>query len=822
MESKTSPLLTESSDRPAKPALAEVIGLENLNSVIQSLTDISGNTVAIHETDGTCIVKSTNTDGATQPITAAVQAASLVSWSDMVVSAITARSPQHHVGLPNGLSLYANPIMFDDVTVGCVSVAYCNAQTGGRPLDELVHGVANLTASLISETYRRRCLEPAMASPASGQDLHRQITPVVPFPADMRGPTLDASSIGGALGSSNEASDLFRCLFENSPYGQIVADAASSDLLVANRKASEILGHSPEEFIKLKLGDLSTSPKLTEEFDRSEEDATSRSIRFSCEFRHKDGSEIATETEIRHEQWIGRHVVVTTILNEPESNTAAPTTRAYERLHAQIFELTTAIKILVEPDTGLIIDANNAAAQFYGYQREDMRNRTVFDLFTEPRTDLLQELQRTKSGQRSGQHFRHRLASGEERDVEISSGPAVFDGRTILFMIVTDITDRLIAERSLRESEWRLAEAQRMAHLGSWHGNIVTGKRVWSDEQFRICGYDPGAFEPTFERVIDITHPDDRKMVADRLRYAWQNSTKLEVRHRIIRPNGEIRHIHSRGTISPDANGRPTYIMGTTLDITELTELELELRRAIDAAEAASAAKSQFLANMSHELRTPLNSVIGFAELMKARIKGPLPDAYAEYADLIHLSGRRLLETINLVLDLSKIEAGKFALDIDSVLIAELVDEVVTLMHVQADAKGLELISEIESDGERRIDIDPVRVKQVLMNIIGNAVKFTESGRVTVTYRRQEGQHAIIVSDTGIGMTETEVGVALKPFEQVHRDVFSRRMQGTGLGLSLSKRIMELHGGTLEIVSMPGRGTNVMLGFPTVPVTPSQ
>ncbi|MGO8919374.1 MAG: ATP-binding protein [Stellaceae bacterium] len=239
-----------------------------------------------------------------------------------------------------------------------------------------------------------------------------------------------------------------------------------------------------------------------------------------------------------------------------------------------------------------------------------------------------------------------------------------------------------------------------------------------------------------------------------------------------------------------------------------------ELERARLAAETSSRVKSQFMAHMSHELRTPLNAIIGFSEMIRDALMGPVSARYRDYANDIHSSGTHLLRLINGVLDLSKVEAGKLELHEETIDLAKLVEECRRLVADRVTAGGLALAIELPP-ALPAVRGDELRLKQIVLNLLSNGVKFTPpGGRVRLTAARTaEGGIALSVDDTGIGMTEAEIPVALEPFRQLD-SAFSRRFEGTGLGLPLARRLAELHGGGLAIASAQGRGTTATLTLP--------
>jgi signal transduction histidine kinase len=279
---------------------------------------------------------------------------------------------------------------------------------------------------------------------------------------------------------------------------------------------------------------------------------------------------------------------------------------------------------------------------------------------------------------------------------------------------------------------------------------------------------------------------------------------------------GETRWLQTVKVPIVSSDGEAVEVLNVSTDVTARKLAEDAMRSAKEEAEAANRAKTEFLANMSHELRTPLNAIIGFSEIMENEIFGRLGnERYHEYSRDISYSAKHLLNIINDILDVTKIEVGRVELTESTVNLAEVVEESVRVFQAQADAGGVSL-KIVKIDTGLGLRADPQKLRQILINLLSNAVKFTgPSGSVDVSVELTPDQRiAIRIADSGIGMAEQDIPIAVSRFGQVEQDATTRRYPGTGLGLPLLIGLAELHGGTVEVTSREGVGTTVTVLFP--------
>ena len=383
-------------------------------------------------------------------------------------------------------------------------------------------------------------------------------------------------------------------------------------------------------------------------------------------------------------------------------------------------------------------------------------------------------------------------------------------GRAIALVgVCHDVTDSVAAAEALARSEERY---RLVAEEASDIIAIVDNGRFEfiSPAMERLSGWT--ADEVMTMAPTALVVEDDLPMIAAAVASLDSQGGTATYAYRMRVRSGAIRWFESVARLV----GTKRYIV-VTRDITARKDTEFALAEARDRAEAASRTKSRFLVNMSHELRTPLNAIIGFSDIIRNEVMGPAGSPqYREYAGLIHESGSLLLDLINDILDMSKIEAGRYDLHLEHFDIAEVVPSAARILRARADEGGVAISCDMPMPSPR-ITADKRALKQIILNLLSNAVKFTPpGGQVRVSAAGQGDRVAVIVTDTGIGIPAEHLPRLGRPFEQVSTDP-TRSIGGTGLGLALVRALAQLHGGDLRIESTEGEGTTVTVTFPSVP-----
>jgi CheY-like chemotaxis protein len=378
----------------------------------------------------------------------------------------------------------------------------------------------------------------------------------------------------------------------------------------------------------------------------------------------------------------------------------------------------------------------------------------------------------------------------------------------------TEMTrEREDAEKALRVSESRLATAQRIAKIGHWEFDTTTEAIYWSSEVYNILARENGIFSPTLEKFIQCVHVEDRILATQTLNEALQGKP-FSIDLKVDTPVG-VKYTHAHGHPVYNANGQAEKLIGTLQDITERKLAEQEIFKSRELADKSMKVREIFLANMSHEIRTPMNAILGFTRLL---YETNLSAEQKSFIDAIHFSGENLLVIINDILDLSKIQSGKMTLEKCDFNIHELVSGNLSVLRPKAQEKGLSLSVKMDQQLPPRIKGDPVRLNQVLTNLISNAIKFTERGGVVLeinstAIEKDDISIEFKVKDTGIGISSDKLALVFDNFAQASNDT-TRRYGGTGLGLAIVKNLVELQEGEISVISTPGFGSTFTVHLP--------
>ncbi|PJB71293.1 MAG: PAS domain-containing sensor histidine kinase [Alphaproteobacteria bacterium CG_4_9_14_3_um_filter_47_13] len=465
---------------------------------------------------------------------------------------------------------------------------------------------------------------------------------------------------------------------------------------------------------------------------------------------------------------------------------------------------------------GTFSRVNGSFNQILGFSDDELRAMSFMDLIHQadrPHVlSCLRELMHDDSSDNRIIDFETRLIAkgGKIRCMEIRQKRS---GNTI-YTVGRDVTAIKEHEAALFKQEQMLGEAQAIGHMGHWRWEVGADDIIWSDEIYRIFGVDKGDFLPTLDHINSMLHRRDIGRLMQAFQRAIIEQNNYEMDFRVIRPDETIRYVRCEGKCEKDHEGGVVALFGIMQDITERTLHERQLKEAKDAAERAYAAKSQFLANMSHELRTPLNAIIGFSEMMQRQLLGPIgTEKYLDYIGGIRESGEHLLDLISDILDMSKIEAGKYELDLEELNAAKVIRLAVHMMEGRAQEAKIKISIDIENEATQLI-CDRRAFMQILLNLMSNAVKFTNpEGDVRIKCNGLDDYVVIKVHDTGIGIPANMIVCITNPFEQAANH-YTREHEGTGLGLAITKELIELHGGSLHIDSIVGKGTCVTIKLP--------
>ena len=507
-----------------------------------------------------------------------------------------------------------------------------------------------------------------------------------------------------------------------------------------------------------------------------------------------------------------------------------------EKQFRTLFEDNAVNMMLLDPDTGTILDVNKASSFFYGWTRDQMIGKSIFDINTLPSDEIIAEMQSAKRHQKQHFEFKHRLRSGDVRDVEIYSGPITIRGKKILYTSIIDVTERKEAERSLNETSAILQTAMDCSTAGIAIADAPDGRLRYVNAaglDIRM-GREDEVVEnidiKTYVESWQILHLDGTPYSPEEvpLARAILFGEKCDRQFIIRRPDHEDRIVWATAAPVFDSNGKILAGIVVFPDITEIKEYEAHLLKAKEEAETANRAKSEFLANMSHEIRTPLNGIMGMMQVMQTT---DLDMEQQKYVDMAIMSSKRLTKLLNDILDLSKIEADKLEIKNDIFSIEDVMQSIEDIFSHAVEENENILTTCHDNSLDIKLLGDSSRLTQVLFNLVGNAVKYTKRGEVDVSVqllprdRETRVWVLFIVSDTGPGIPDDKLEDIFESFTQAHGNKaspYSRQFEGAGLGLPLVKRLLTLLGGSLCIDSSEGNGTDIYVSIPLAAPKDSQ
>ena len=632
----------------------------------------------------------------------------------------------------------------------------------------------------------------------------------------------------------------YRQMFMDNRAVQMLIDPADGTIVDVNPAACAFYGYDRIALTGQRITSINTAEP--DRLNAEMELAKSRRRNF-FRFRHRLANGALRDVEVYASPVrLGDKTYLYSIIHDVTERRRAE--KAAQSL-AAIVESTHDAVIGKTPD-GTITSWNRAAARMYGYSAEEAVGRPISILAPPDRPDETAALLAAVGAGERIEHFEtvHRRKGGSLIDVSLTISPICDEDDAVVGMsvIARDITGRKRAEAALRDSEARYRlpadNATDMITLEDADGTLL----YVSPASERLLGYRPDALAG--RRIGDLVATGPSANAAPgREPDAAAHEPGVRITRMQHRDGTPVWVETTSRRIPPAAGSGPGQVIALSRDVSERVRFQQDLRDQRDrlvlqaaqiretarhlaaarrAAEDANLAKSQFLATMSHELRTPLNAILGFSEMIRDRMLGPTAiDRYADYAANIHASGRHLLDLISDILDIAKIESGKMALspaDVDS---ATLVESCIRLVRERAAVRGLTIETDLP-DPPPALWADQRAAKQVLVNVMSNAIKFTPAGgAITVEVRPAGDGTDLVIADTGIGIPTDQLDRVMRPFEQMDNR-YRRTEGGTGLGLSLVSGLMDLHGGTLRLHSVVGSGTTVTLHFPRPNAAPKQ
>jgi two-component system, sensor histidine kinase and response regulator len=625
-----------------------------------------------------------------------------------------------------------------------------------------------------------------------------------------------AKSLKRSQEALRQSEERFRRSFEDGPVGIILA-SPNSRVLRANRALCRMLDYAEDELLGLGLMDLA-HPEDAETFYRQAQLLFNGEIRqYQLEQRFVRRSKEVIWTKITASLLTlpeGRPLYALAIVEDiTERKRADQRLEESEQRFRTLIEKSSDALSLFDRDGRIVWDAPSATHRGLGYGPSELVGHMAFEFVhpddQERLSSVFRELASTPGSTVTAQ-YRLRAKDGTWRWME-GTVTNQLDDPIIRGVVINerDVTERRQAEEALRKSEERFQLIARATNDTVWDWDLLTNRVWWNEGIKTVFGYPEDAVLNDGHWWDQHIHPDDHQRVLDGMRRIIDSGGHFwSAEYRYRRADATYSDVFDRAYVMHDRHGRPVRMIGAMMDITDRKRFEQELARARDDALASVRLKSEFLANISHEVRTPLNGIIGMTVLLQDSELKPEQHSFVE---TIKNSSEALLSIINDILDFSKIEAGKLRCETLDFDLRATIENTIELLADRAEKKHIELVLLVDTDVPTHLRGDPGRLRQVVTNLVVNAIKFTEQGEVVirVSLESETDTHltlAFTVKDTGVGIPATALPYLFQAFSQVDGST-SRKHGGTGLGLAISKQIVEMLGGQIGVESVLGQGS---------------
>lgn len=645
---------------------------------------------------------------------------------------------------------------------------------------------------------------------------------------DLLAITRDISSQKNMQEELQQSEEKYRIFFENNDAIILFVDPENLNIIFSNKAAAEFYKYSNTQLSRMKISDLNVLG--TEEIKLKVADAIKRKQNYFV-FKHKLASGEIRDVEVYQTKLsfnnqeifsIIVHDITDRIQTQQELIIAKERIEKSEKKFRELFEKSGDAFLIIE--NGKFVDCNEATVKLLKYNNKNkILNARPSELSPLLQPDGRNSVEKAneliETTLKNGTHrfeWNHKKSTGEIFPVEVLLTAILNEpNKKVIHTVWRDITNRKKADNQLRQSEYLLNATGQLAKVGGWLWDIEKQEMYWTKETYQIHEVDPNNFKigskEHIELGLECYNEEDRKIISEAFQECVNLGKSYDLEFPFISVKGQNKWIRTTA-ICEKTNGKPTRVIGNLMDITYRKKTELNLKAALEKSKESDRLKSAFLANMSHEIRTPMNGILGFANLLKEQeLSG---DEQKKYIGIIEKSGDRMLNIINDLIDISKVESGQMDIQISKADINKQIEYIYTFFKPEVEKKGMKLFFKTPSTSEEAtIYTDREKIFAILTNLVKNAIKYSDTGFIEVGYETKNNFIKFYVKDTGNGIAPQMQKLIFDRFIQAHTDG-EKAIQGAGLGLSISKAYVEMLGGEIWVESKLNEGSTFYFTIP--------